>query len=83
MTYRSETSDRYFELKENLKRFADKSLTVARAAMHCGWCFGSGSVRACTFHNVEGEAERRMVDPTELLPCVCSVGWPYYGQGGA
>lgn len=78
--YRSKTSDRYFELKERLKELTEKDHTVAYAAMKCGWCFGSGSVRAVTFHNVKGEAERRMVDPTELLPCVCSVGWPYYGQ---
>lgn len=77
--YKSKVSDRYFELKERLKKLTESDHTVAYAAMKCGWCFGSGSVRAVTFHNINGMAERKMIDPTELLPCVCSVGWPYYG----
>jgi len=74
--YKSKTSDQYFELKERLKRLTETDHTVAYAAMKCGWCYGSGSVHAFK-HGVDG---RKHIKPIELLPCVCSVGWPYYGQ---
>lgn len=81
MTYRSETSDRYFELEERARKLSETSHSIAYAILKCCWCLGAGSVAACTFHNEEGRSVRRKIEPLELLPCVCTVGWPHYEQG--
>ena len=83
MTYRSENSDQYFKLKERARKLAKKSHSIARTLMNCCWCYGAGSVAACTYHihKLTGEAIKRKVEPLELLPCVCTVGWPDYKQG--
>ena len=79
--YKSEESDQYFKLKERARKLSEKSHSIAYAIKNCYWCFGAGSVAAATFSNVRGLPARAKVTPLELLPCVCTVGWPYYGQG--
>ena len=80
--YRSKTSDRYFELKERVMELAKNSRTIATAFRACNFCHGSGSVHAVKHMVEDGEAIRRRFEPTQLLPCVCTVGWPFFGQGG-
>jgi len=79
--YRSESSDQYFALKERARKLAKKSHSIAYALMQCVFCYRWGSVVAVTFHNVGNEAVRRTAKPVEHLSCVCTVGWPYYGEG--
>ena len=74
-------SDRYFELKNRAERLAEKSHSIAYALMRCAWCSGAGSVAAATFSNVKGLCVKATINPLELLPCVCTVGWPHYKQG--
>lgn len=81
MTYRSEASDQYFDLKERARKLSKTSHSIAYALMKCGFCFGAGSVSAVTFHNIDGGLVKSILRPLDLLPCVCTVGWPNYGQG--
>ena len=81
MTYKSDKSDRYFALQERAKRLAKKSHSIRYAFNNCYWCVGAGSVAAATFSNVRGLCVKSIITPLELLPCVCTVGWPNYKQG--
>jgi len=78
---KTESSDRYFELKERARKLSEKSHSVAYALMRCSFCSGAGSVAAVDWKNVDGRSTRVVLSPLELLPCVCTVGWPYYEQG--
>lgn len=78
---KTEASDQFFDLKERARKLSKKSHSIAYALMRCGFCYGAGAVRAVIWKNVDGRSERVMVDPIEHLPCVCTVGWPDYGQG--
>ena len=80
--YKSKTSDRYFELQERAINLAKNSRTIAAAQAACNFCYVSGSVYAVKHMVEDGSAIRRRIDPPELLPCVCTVGWPFFGQGG-
>jgi len=78
---KTEKSDQYFALKERARKLSKKSHSIAYALMKCGFCYGAGSVAAVHWKNLDGVSTRVILDPLELLPCVCTVGWPYYGQG--
>jgi hypothetical protein len=78
---RTESSDRYFELKERARKLAEKSHSIAYALTKCGFCYGAGSVAAVDWKNVDGRTSKVIVKPVEHLPCVCTVGWPFYEQG--
>lgn len=79
--YKSDISDRYFFLKERAISLAKQSHSIAYALNRCCWCSGAGSVAAATMSNVRGMSIRSEIRPLELLPCVCTVGWPHYKQG--
>lgn len=73
--YKTKTSDRYFELQERVMELVKNSRTIATAFRACNFCHVSGSVYARSLAGL-------VLDPPELLPCVCTVGWPFFGQGG-
>ena len=78
---KTEKSDQYFALKERARKLSKTSHSIAYALMKCGFCYGAGSVAAVKWKNLDGVSTRVILDPLELLPCVCTVGWPHYGQG--
>lgn len=78
---RNESSDQYFELKERARKLAESSHSIAYSLRNCRFCLGAGSVEAADLEVIDGRATKVIIKPIVNLPCVCTVGWPYYKQG--
>lgn len=58
-----------------------KDAGIARANDYCKKCNRTGIVAGVGFKTEGREAVCYLIEPVELLPCICLTGWPNYFVG--